>query len=144
MTYSTIAPAIAEIIRAGGLTDLQPDDVAVGDYDILNGSHRFVVVLDYEGLQVTRAEFGTSFFNKWSVQATIGVPLTNALETHDEITALREHVLTQVGSNPHPTGTDEVKVEVVRGQVFDAPVEWGGNTWQMETLTMDVTELREY
>lgn len=142
MSYATVLSALKTTLDAALLSNME---VSEGDYDSFNESHEYVVVLDYGGLRGERAEIGKSFFHDWEIQATIGVQVTHAKQAHDDIATLRQNVINTVSSAPR-LGIPQTVVQayVSRGEPVPNFIEWGGNNWQMEMLTISVREISEY
>lgn len=146
MSYETVVNAIKTVILSdASMPDFDENDVLIGDYDMFNGSHRYGVVIDYAAMKGERAEMGSSFYHDWTIQLTLGVPFTTAQRAHDEIMALREHVMGRIGANPQlDIASNLINAEVAAGNSMDDLVEFGNGIWMMETLTVAVRELREY
>lgn len=140
MTYASITTAIKALIDTTPPTGLVS---SVGDYDILNQSAAYAVVLDYSGMSGERAEFGASYFNDWEFELTLAVPFTYSLQAHDDIATLRQHVLTRIGTSP-TLGNTVVTTLVSRGQSLPDAIQFGGSNWQVETLTVTAREIMEY
>ncbi len=144
MSYTTVANALRSQIIAGELSGFDENDVApLGDYDIFNGSHKWAVVIEYNGLEGTRAEIGPSYEHTWDLQITLGVQAGNMKQMHDDMASLRDYVITQVGATPNLGLGGEVNAEIIRGEALEDLIEWGGQNWQFETLTVAARELVE-
>lgn len=145
MTYQVTVEALQTRILADGLTGFDAKDIAIGNYDLLNGSHRYVVVLDYEALNGERATIHESHYHDWTIQIMLAVPYQNAQQAHDDMATIREHVLAQIGKRPdQAVAGNLVNAEVLRGQALPDLIEWGGANWQAETLSVLARELAEY
>ena len=140
MTYKTVVNAMEALIPQGSLPELQPGDVAQGDYDLLNESHKYVVILDFGGLDFERAKFGSGYSDAWDILLTLAVPLTTSKQAHDDMADLRQEILTQIRTNPSLT-QETVQINAGRGAELPDVIEWGGNSWLIEELRFVVQEL---
>lgn len=141
MSYGTVIDALESRIET---TPLALMEVAQGDYDVFNESHAYVVILDYAGMSAERAELGPSFYHDWQIEITLGVPFTSPKAAHDDMATLRQHVLDRIGAVPRLGLSTVVQCMVQRGQSLPDTIAFGGNNWQMETLTVNVREIAEY
>ncbi len=146
MPYQTALTAIAGLIAGGNLPELSANDISdEGNYDLLNGSHKYVVILDYAGMRGERAELGPSWYHWWDVEVTLAVAYRTPTQVHEDLRDLRQEVIDEIGDTPDlDISSNLYEATVAEGRPLPTTLSVGGIKWQAEILTIRVRELREY
>ena len=142
MSFETACAALKDKLETMGLTGLGPSDISVdGDYTILNGSHRYACVLDYNGFTARRMAEGGSYLTGWKVTITLAVPCENSLQDKKDMGVLRAAILTHLRKWPRLGLADDIfDTQVLGGTDIPELVELGGMMYQLEELDVLIEE----
>lgn len=144
MNFTDIAEALATTVTGGPLNDFARAEASLGDYDLLNGSHKYIAVFDYNGFRNIRHSMGGGFERRWDVLVTFGAQYENDAQVFVDMNDLRQEILTEVGKHPNIGLSDSVVEDTLCEIGNDIPetlLQDSGVHWSLEEMHIYVSEL---